>query len=348
MSPEVISPGERRVEQLRAREAAPDPFDPGPYRQRIEQTNQALQTKLDELGRISYQPPKHGLPYRIAEGVVAALSPAASHAIFRAPDERRQQQFEAQLGQQRLQVGALQNAAGQAEDEYSRALQTDTATRTGRAADARADYYRSRPQQVQDLKAQYTVAVNEALAAGRDHKTDPKVLQLLSAIRQLDKPARGSEYEQFLDDPKGYERFLDVKERVRSRYDKPEKPTDKSGQFNAAGVRKNNALRKLEAEWKWDREAGAFVNKNMDLLPADEFTRRKQDIQDAFEEEVTTLGGSAEHFDYPAPDGSSASSGGEEDFISDEEAAEILALPEVGGDPNKARQWAKDRGLKFR
>lgn len=91
-----------------------------------------------------------------------------------------------------------------------------------------------------------------------------------------------------------------VEDYWQARNETPKPPT--RGQESAAIVRKNNSLRNLEREWKWDKNSNAFTsNKTYEQMTPEEFTAKKQAIQDQFEEEVAALTGQTpEHYDYAA------------------------------------------------
>lgn len=87
------------------------------------------------------------------------------------------------------------------------------------------------------------------------------------------------------------------------------------GQLAAAENRKNTALRRLEAEYRWTvtEEGSFYVNpRTRERLTQDEFRKLKQQIQDDFEAELEALGRTPKPFEYPSGPSTSPTQGGED------------------------------------
>jgi len=90
------------------------------------------------------------------------------------------------------------------------------------------------------------------------------------------------------------------------------------GQLAAAENRKNVALRRLEASYRWtvSEEGSFYVNPTTrERLTPDQFRKLKQQIQDDYEAELEALGRTPKPFEYPSGGGPSTSptQGGEGD-----------------------------------
>ena len=82
------------------------------------------------------------------------------------------------------------------------------------------------------------------------------------------------------------------------------------GQLAAAENRKNTALRRLEASYRYtvSEEGSFYVNPTTrERLTPDQFRKLKQQIQDDYEAELEALERTPKHFEYPSGGGPSAS-----------------------------------------
>jgi hypothetical protein len=86
------------------------------------------------------------------------------------------------------------------------------------------------------------------------------------------------------------------KKRVRAAGREPDRAT----RVQAAIARKNNDLLDLQEKYDWREDEEVFFNAStLQALTREQMRQRKQQIQNAFEEELKALGQQVEHFEYP-------------------------------------------------
>jgi hypothetical protein len=269
------------------------------------------------------------------------------------------------LGVQRAALGnQLEQAQISALPVLRAAQLAHTAAETN-SLNQHAEYLKSLAQ-IKDkdkLAQMHADAVNTAIEEGRDPQQDPKVLAIQDAITavqrqpatknpvlrvmgsrtyQLDPQTNqwsdvgpapehtGSGTENEYRDFKKENPNATVEDFWAARNGTPKSAT--RGQFAEATVRKNNAFRALNNQYSFVPETGEYKdNKTGDTISPDEFTRKKQDIQDSYEEQVAGLSGQApQHVEIPVADAQAKPRGGAQP------AAQTPAAPAPKVDISKA------------
>lgn len=238
-----------------------------PYRARVKQTGATLQTAMDDYGQQHFTPAHHGLAYRIAEGLVSALSPAAGNAIFERGDERKRQAWEAGMETRQHQVSSFSHAADQAlremgekntqlfdEDRgayykklsenppkvealpdihrlYSEAVQNGDTVEAARYLKAIGEMNAAghNPPTPLDLNHLYAEAVVKARREGRNPKTDPDAIAYGDAIVRLQGNIEGAK-----------------------QHERPDHTAVTPQQFVMMETRYQNAIRSLDLKAKSD------------------------------------------------------------------------------------------------
>ena len=112
-------------------------------------------------------------------------------------------------------------------------------------------------------------------------------------------------------------------------------PKDRAARVQAAIRAKNNAMRELKEQFQFKPNEGVFSNVDLNIVQTispEQMRQRRQDIQNAFEEEMKALGQDVEHIEFPseAPGGEGPSA----------PAARIAKRADV-------ERFAASRGLTF-
>ncbi len=78
---------------------------------------------------------------------------------------------------------------------------------------------------------------------------------------------------------------------------------DRAARVQAAIRAKNNAMRELKEQFQFKPKEGVFSNVDLNIVQTvspEQMRQRRQDIQNAFEEEMKALGQDIEHVEFPA------------------------------------------------
>ena len=240
---------------------------------------------------------------------------------------------------QAVQHGALANQLEQANINAIPALRAATLAHTQAETNSlnqHAEYLKSLAQ-IKDkdkLQQMHADAVQKAISEGRDPQQDPEVQAIQDAITSVQHQATTNQphdelsiwRQQHPNEP--IENYWKAREKFHATpgteneyrdfmaqhpgatvedYWQAHAETPKSavrGQFAAATVRKNTGFRNLQNKYEFLPATGEYRDKKTyDTISPDEFTQRKQAIQDQYEQEVADLTGNVpQHVDIPAGD----------------------------------------------
>lgn len=165
------------------------------------------------------------------------------------------------------------------------------------------------------LQQLHAGAVQKAVAEGRDPLTDLEVAKYASAILSIERPGAIHAETPFsvwrVQNPDAdVSDYFELGPAARAEYvparRQPKTRTGTPGQFERANTQKDTALNKLNADFQWSPTAQTFSNrKTGESLTPDQFRQRKQRVQNSFEQNVQSLGGTADHYEFPSPAGQS-------------------------------------------